>query len=46
VFVEWSVNFTVSGEHPETLSALKSATGAWEIAIAENKKSGIDIVIR
>ena len=46
VFAERSVNLTVSGEHPETLSALKLATGAWEIAFVENKKSGIDMDIR
>jgi len=49
-FVERSLNVTVSGEHPETLSALKSATGAtggvWAIAIVEKKKNDIDMVIR
>ena len=46
VFIERSVNLTVSGEHPETLSALKLATGVWAIAIVEKKKSGIDKVVR
>jgi hypothetical protein len=49
-FVERSLNVTVRGEHPETLSALKSATGAtggvWAIAIVEKKKSDIDIVVK
>jgi len=44
-FVERSLNVTVRGEHPETLSALKSATGAWAIAIVEKKKNDIDMVI-
>jgi len=46
IFVERSVNLTVNGEHPETLSALKLATGVWEIEIVENKKSDIDKDIR
>ena len=46
MFVERSVNVTVNGEHPETLLALKSATGAWEIAFVENKKSGIDMIVK
>src|SRR6476660_5918954 len=48
-FVERSVNLTVNGEHPETLSALKSATGAtagvWAIEIVEKKKSDIDMLV-
>ena len=46
VFVERSVNLTVSGAHPETLSALKLATGGWAMAIFEKAKSPIDTVIR
>jgi len=49
-FVERSVNLTVNGEHPETLSALKLATGAtagvWALAIVVKKKSDIDMVVR
>ena len=49
-FVERSLNVTVRGEHPETLSALKLATGAtggvWAIAIVEKRKSDIDMVVR
>ena len=49
-FVERSVNLTVNGEHPETLSALKLATGAtagvWATAIVEKKKSDMDMVVR
>ena len=44
--VERSVNLTVRGEHPESLSALKFATGAWAMAIVEKAKNPIDIVIR
>lgn len=46
MFVERSVNLTVSGEHPETLSALKSATGAWARVVVEKKKRDIDNVVR
>ena len=46
MLVERSVNLTVSGEHPEILSALKLATGACEIATVESIKSGIDMNIR
>jgi len=50
LFVERSLKVTVSGEHPETLLALKSATGAtggvWAIAIVDKKKSDIDMVVR
>jgi hypothetical protein len=46
VFVERSVNLTVNGEHPETLSALKFATGAWAMAVVEKVKRTIDIVAR
>jgi hypothetical protein len=40
------VNLTVNGAHPESLSALKSATGAWAIAIVEKTKSPMDIVAK
>ena len=45
VFVERSVNLTVSGAHPETLSALKLATGAWAVVTVEKAKIPIDIVV-
>jgi hypothetical protein len=44
--VDWSWNTTVRGEHPETLLAVKFATGAWAPEFNELQKRSTETTYR